>query len=142
MALRRTILVCLLLTIGAFACVKEIGFSPGGRPPPLPQNVRIYPAAPPNVWNALMDSLRLEYLFQIDVENPKEGYFVTRLIPDSASPQTSRYRLSGTVQAAADGTAVTLYRERQVLTDGAWKSLPSDYVLEQKILEELKSRLR
>ncbi|MFH1017149.1 MAG: hypothetical protein V1798_03080 [Pseudomonadota bacterium] len=135
-------LLCLLFAFAALGCVKEISFSPSGARPALPPNVAIYSASPDSVWNALLDSVRFQYLFSIEVEDSKQGYFATKWIPDSLNPQNARFRLSATVRAVPEGTAVTLYREQQVLSENAWKAVPSDYSLERRILEDLKNRLR
>jgi hypothetical protein len=111
-------------------------------PAAAPPNVRLFKAPLPKVWDALINAVQLELLLPIEVQDPKQGYFVTKKIVDPLNPQSAHYRLSGMVHAIPDGTTVTLYREQQVLDGYLWRSVPSDYSMERRILNHLEGRLR
>ncbi len=104
-------------------------------------NMSIYYAPIDTVWDAVIKTVRYDFLYTLDVVNPAGWFFATEVVRDYQSDPKTKYRISGTLKYSGEGVTVVLYKQQQVFENGDWVEQPSDYSLERQILTRLRSRL-
>ena len=106
----------------------------------LPPNMHVFYGQLDKVWGTLTTTIQFDYLIPIQILEEEKGYFSSELVRES-QPLATKYRVSGTVVFDGAGVVVTLYKHQQILENENWKTIPSDLVLEKKILDAVVQKL-
>ena len=130
-------LAVLALALAIVGCGKPSGPHAGQ----VPANVQSFYKPRSAVWKVLIDTVRYDYLLNVEVADEKRGYFSTELIRDYQPGQRSKYRLSGKLTFDGKSQIVTLYRHLQIQVGEEWKTIASDLMLERRILADLQKKL-
>ncbi len=133
------ILVLFFLGMISSCASKSTTPLPSGKPE-LPQNSVLLRAPYAQVWDVVLNTLRLKYLFPISIEDKSKGVFSSEYIYSESNPNR-RYRLSGSVVKTPEGQIVTLYKYDQILKRREWTAVHTNYQLEKKLLKEIERRL-
>jgi hypothetical protein len=104
-------------------------------------NVQIFPFNSTKVWQTTLDVIQYDFLIPIEIADSERGYFASQMIREDQTSPMGRYRISGTITAEGQGTVVKLYKHQQVINNNQWKTVPSNLVLENKILNRLQKKL-
>jgi hypothetical protein len=124
-----------LLLIGCAGPAPE----PMGR---VPASFRSFAKPYAKVWKVVTETVQYDFLIPIELAEPKQGYFSSELIKDYQPGQRSRYRVSGTVMFDGAATVVKLHKQMELEQNGVWVTIPSDLLLESKILDAVGKKLR
>ncbi len=125
-----------LFLFSVFGCV-------GSTPPvsPVPPNAKIFDFPFTTLWKATITVIENDFKFPLEVADDTEGFFSTKQITEQTLGITIRNRISGRIISQNDKSLLTLYNQRQTFDGEHWKALPTDYVLEGKILQALTQHL-
>jgi hypothetical protein len=131
-------LVLLVVLLGGCA-----GKGTGGRgAETFPPNMRVIYQPIEVVWDELLNILRYDYLFIIEVTDVNNRFFATELIRDEGLENQVKFRVSGSLKFDGKGIVVVLYKQIEERTAQGWVTRPSDYVLEKQILDRLNAAFK
>jgi len=111
-------------------------------PSQVPPNIRIFPKPFEEVWKVIMNVVQVDLLLPIEVSDPQKGYFSTQLVFEDQAFLKTKFRLSGTLEFDGQTTTVKLYKHQQIQELDGWKTIPSELMLEQKVLHLVEKKLR
>lgn len=93
------------------------------------------------VWRVTMLVLTLEYGLGVDVQDPDAGVIVTEWQPDQVEGFKSQFQVNVKISSAQNLTYVTIFKREEVMRDGRWMPIASNYQFEKTLLESITKRL-
>ncbi|MEZ4704532.1 MAG: hypothetical protein R3A11_04975 [Bdellovibrionota bacterium] len=134
-------LTLLALSGGLWHCGPK-GSSPSQTKDALgPGNIRSFAVPYAKVWETVLETIKYDFLFEIEVEDQRKGYFSTALVRDFVNNRKIKYRISGTFSFDGQTTIVKLYKHEEFEEDGYWNAVASNNQTEKEILNKVAARL-